>query len=237
MKLRGTESLITGASSGIGLAVAELLVKTGTKVHSFDIQEPEKRIEGVTPHLLDVRDGEQLSRGMEVIAGKLSVLFNNAGVLFRGGLFEVSLDQFRKMLEVHVLGAWLTLKTALEQDKLAKGAIIIQMCSTLGGPPGRRTSALTHRAYSLSKQLVHELIGAVRAERPDLRVKAVYPGAVKTPMTMAGFGSEEEYDRQAAATWGVVSTADDVAENIIQLLESDADNLVWDPSRREYVFE
>lgn len=93
------------------------------------------------------------------------------------------------------------------------------------------------RPYSLSKQLVHELIGALRADRPDLRVKAVYPGAVMTPMTMAGFSSEEEYDRQARANWGVVSTADDVADRIMELLGSDADNLFWDADRKEYVLE
>jgi NADP-dependent 3-hydroxy acid dehydrogenase YdfG len=98
-------------------------------------------------------------------------------------------------------------------------------------------SAPKVRPYSLSKQLVHEMICALRADRPDLRVKAVYPGAVKTPMTMAGFTSEAEYDRQALANWGVVSTADDVADRILLLLESDADNLLWDPERKEYVFE
>lgn len=237
MKLEGTQSLITGASSGMGLAVAERFIQRGSTVHSFDAQEPLKKIDGITSHSVDVRDPEQVARGMGEVSGKLQVLFNNAGVLTRGGLFDVSHDQFRKMLEVNALGSWLTLKTALDQDKLVEGATIIQMCSTVGGPPGRRMSAPKVRPYSLSKGLVHEMIGALRADRPDLRVKAVYPGAVKTPMTMAGFASEEEYDRQALANWGVVSTADDVADRIMLLLESDADNLVWDPERKEYAFE
>ncbi|TSC79130.1 MAG: hypothetical protein G01um101425_767 [Candidatus Peregrinibacteria bacterium Gr01-1014_25] len=237
MKLEGTQSLITGASSGMGLAVAERFVQKGSKVHSFDAQVPLKEIDGITSHSVDVRDPEQVARGMSDVTGKLNVLFNNAGVLARGGLFDVSHDQFRKMLEVNALGSWLTLKTALDQDKLVEGATIIQMCSTVGGPPGQRMSAPKVRPYSLSKGLVHEMIGALRADRPDLRVKAIYPGAVKTPMTMAGFASEEEYDKQALANWGVVSTADDVADRIMLLLESEADNLVWDPARKEYVFE
>lgn len=237
MKLEGTHSLITGASSGIGLAVAERFVQKGSNVHSFDAQDPLKKIDGITSHSIDIRDPAQVTRGMGEVPGKLHVLFNNAGVLARGGLFDVSHEQFRKMLEVNALGSWFTLKTALDQDKLAEGATIIQMCSTVGGPPGRRMSAPKVRPYSLSKQLVHEMIGALRADRPDLHVKAVYPGAVKTPMTMAGFASEEEYNRQALAIWGVVSTADDVADRIMLLLESDADNLVWDPTRKEYVLE
>src|SRR3989338_1802489 len=237
MKLEGTQSLITGASSGIGLAVAERFVQKGGKVHSFDTQDPLKKVDGITPHSVDIRDPEQVARGMGDIAGKLHLVFNNAGVLARGGLFEVSHDQFRNMLEVNALGSWLTLKTALDQDKVAEGATIIQMCSTVGGPPGRRVSAPKVRPYSLSKQLAHEMIEALRADRPDLRVKAIYPGAVKTPMTMAGFPSEIEYDRQALANWGVVSTADDIADRIMLLLESDADNLVWDSARKEYVFE
>lgn len=237
MKLEHTQSLITGASSGMGLAVAERFAQKGSIVHSFDAQAPLKEIEGITSHVVDVQDPEQVARGIGEVTGKLHVLFNNAGVLVRGGLFDVSHEQFRKMLEVNALGSWLTLKTALEQDKLVEGATIIQMCSTVGGPPGRRMSAPKVRPYSLSKGLVHEMIGALRDDRPDLRVKAVYPGAVKTPMTMAGFASEAEYDKQALANWGVVSTADDIADKILQLLESDADNLVWDPTRREYVFE
>ena len=237
MRIEGTQSLITGASSGIGLAVAERFVERGSAVHSFDMQEPRKNVDGITHQPVDIRDPEQVARGMRAVTGKLDILFNNAGVLARGGLFDVPHDQFRKMLEVNALGSWLTLKTALDQDKLAERATIIQMCSTVGGPPGRRMSAPKVRPYSLSKQLVHEMIGALRSDRPDLRVKAVYPGAVKTPMTMAGFASEEEYDRQALANWGVVSTADDVADRIMLLLESDADDLVWDPARKEYVFE
>lgn len=220
----------------MGLAVAERLMREGSAVHSFDIQQPLKQV-GITPHVVDIRDAEQVSRGMSEVTGKLHLLFNNAGVLVRGGLFDTSHDQFRKMLEVNALGSWLTLKTALDQEKLAEGATVIQMCSTVGGPTGRRMNAPKVRPYSLSKQLVHEFIGALRADRPDLRIKAVYPGAVKTPMTMAGFASEEEYDRQALANWGVVSTADEVAERIMTLIESDAANLFWDADRKEYVLE
>lgn len=237
MQLQGTQSLITGASSGMGLAVAQHLASKGSNVHSFDVQQPLKQVEGVTPHVVDIRDAEQVSRGMSEVGGKLHLLFNNAGVLVRGSLFGVSYEQFLTMLEVNALGSWLTLKTALEQDKLVEGATVIQMCSTVGGPTGRRMSAPKVRPYSLSKQLVHEFIGALRADRPDLHVKAVYPGAVKTPMTMAGFATEEEYDQQALANWGVISTADDVADRIMTLLESDATNLFWDAERKEYVME
>lgn len=233
----GTQSLITGASSGIGLDVAKHLASKRSAVHSFDVQAPQSQINGVTSHLVDLRDPEQVSREMAKITGKLDILFNNAGVLVRGGLFDVSHDEFRTMLEVNALGSWLTLKTALEQDKLAQGATVIQMCSAVGAPPHHRLSAPQLRPYSLSKQLVHEMIGALRADRPDLRVKAVYPGAVKTPMTMKGFTSEAEYDRQALETWGVVSTARTVADRIMVLLDSEEDNLLWDPDGNEYVFE
>ena len=221
----------------MGLAVAERLARKGAIVHSFDLQNPLRSVEGIISHNVDVRYAEQISQGMSEITGKLQLLFNNAGVLVRGGLFDISPDQFRKMLEVNALGSWQTLKTALEQDKLEDGATILQMCSTVGGPTGRSMSAPKVRPYSLSKRLVNEFIEALRFDRSDLRVKAVYPGAVKTPMTMAGFVSEAEYDKQAIANWGVVSTADDIADKIMTLLESDANNLYWDNDRKEYVFE
>lgn len=237
MKLEGTQSLITGASSGIGLAVAQRFAQEGSNVHSFDMQTPLKQIDGLTYHPVNIRDPQQVSLGMSEISGKIHILFNNAGVLVRGGLFDISHSQFRKMLEVNALGSWLTVKTALEQNKLVQGATVVQMCSTVGGPTGHRMTAPKVCPYSLSKQLVHAFIGALRADGPNLRVKAVYPGAVETPMTMAGFSSKEEYDRQALAHWGVVSTVDDVADRIMTLLESDAEDLYWDSDRREYVLE
>lgn len=121
MKLEGTQSLITGASSGIGLVVAQRLIQKGNNVHSFDVQPPLKQIDGLASHSVDIRDPQQVSRGMTEIGGKLHILFNNAGVLVRGGLFDISHEQFRKMLDVNALGSWLTVKTTLDQDKLVDG--------------------------------------------------------------------------------------------------------------------
>lgn len=235
MRLSSTQSLVTGAGSGMGLAVARRLAGAGSAVHSFDVRPSAEPIDGVTPHTVDIRSAADIARGMDAIQGKLHVLFNNAGILVRGGLFDVSQDQLRDMIDINVIGSWQMLKTALEGDKLEDGATVVQMCSVVGGPAGKKIASPKNKAYGLTKTLVHELILALREERPDLRIKGVYPGAVKTPMTMAGFPSEQAYDEQAIANWGVVSTADELGDRIMQLIESDASELYWDAEHRKYV--
>ncbi len=232
MNLEGARALITGAGSGIGYSVARKLVDSGCATYSFDVQVPSEQRPGISSLEVDVTNPQQVAWGMAQIPGKLDVLFNNAGVLVRGGLFEITYDQFHQMVEVNALGSWLVLKTALEQEKLTSGATVIQMCSIVGGPDDRRIPAAKLRPYSLSKILVQGLIEAVQTDFPNLQFKAVYPGAVKTPMTMQGFASEQEYDEQALANWGHISTADEVAGEIILLLTTNAKRLVWDSNNK-----
>ncbi|HCI04050.1 MAG: SDR family oxidoreductase [Candidatus Peribacteraceae bacterium] len=232
MQFENAQSLVTGASSGMGLAFAKRLAAQGSTIHSFDVQEPLESVDGLIHHPVNLCSEAELTKAMDAVPDKLNILFNNAGVLVRGGLFETDVEQFRTMLGVNVIGSWLTLKTALEQSKLADDATVIQMCSTVGLNPAPKL-----RTYSLTKQLLHAMIQALRDDYPDLNVKGVYPGAVKTPMTMKGFRSEDEYDKQAIANWGVVSTAEELADKIMELIDSESNDLVWNSTNREYQFE
>ena len=122
---------------------------------------------------------------------------------------------------------------ALESEKLSTDATILQMCSTVGLNPAPQLPG-----YSETKRAVHDgIIRLLRQVRPDLHIKGIYPGAVKTPMTMAGYASETAYDEQALRVWGVVNSPEEIAEKIMQLVDSDAKDLIWNAGAKEYVFQ
>lgn len=246
MNTPDTHSIVTGASSGMGFNVAKRLVERDGKgtVHSFDVQHPLHVLDGMVDHLVDIRETPKVVREMQSIKHQIHLLFNNAGVLVRGGLLGVSYEELHKMMTVNALGSWNMIKIALEKDKMAQGATILQMCSTVGGPEGHRMNRPKVGAYAQSKILVHEMGHALKTDlyniRPDLRFKMIYPGAVETPMTTGGVSSEEDlkaYREQAVANWGVLSTAEEMGERIMALVESNAEVLYWDERKQEYVME
>jgi short-subunit dehydrogenase len=131
-----------------------------------------------------------------------------------------------------MFGSYLTLRTAMHTDKLAGQAVVIQMCSILGIEPRAEP-----RAYSLTKQVVHEYIKAVRSDSPTdrMKVKAVYAGPIDTEVGMARFENEEAYHAEMKRLYGGSTDAHTLATQIVRLIESQEDDLVWDADRGVHV--
>ena len=112
MKIKGSVILLTGGSSGIGRAAAQLLVAKGAKVYITG-RDSEKLLRtakdiGAEPLLADMTSDEQLARALEHIldsSGRLDVLINNAGVGSFRPVDELSRSDFREVFEVNVYGA------------------------------------------------------------------------------------------------------------------------------------
>lgn len=233
MSLEGTQSLITGGSSGIGLATAKLLVERGSRVHSFDIQELREHVDGMQTHIVNVENAAAVRIVMNAIAGQIHILMLNAGILERRQWKDLSTGDVQKLFDVNVCGSVHTLIAAFEQGKLAPDAVILQMCSIVGIQPSERLPA-----YSLTKKMIHTLIALMRVLRSDLRVKGIYPGAVETPMTTQGFASLAVYREQAAKNWGTVTQPQHIAQGIVELIEDEeAKDLVWDGESRTHVLK
>ena len=195
--------VITGASTGIGWATAKLLLDRGFRVFgSVRKQADADRLKAefganFTPLLFDVTDeAAVLAAAREVRAAldgeTLAGLVNNAGIAVAGPVLELSADEFRRQMEVNVIGpviatqAFGPLLGADPSLKGPKGRIV--MISSVAGKSGNPLSS----AYSASKHAIEGLSESLRREMMlfGIDVIIVAPGAVKTPI----WGKADEVD-------------------------------------------
>src|SRR5690554_1269662 len=183
----GKTALITGASSGIGAAVAELLVEKGFRVWGTT-RNPAKLAESAPGHLreeiiflkLDVTDEQSVSLGVEEFfqqAGRIDVLINNAGYGMFGPLEEFPLDKARVLFETNYFGALRMIQAVLPQMRAAGQGLIINLTSLAG-----KFVIPFQVHYSASKYALEALTEGLRQElRPfGIKVTAVAPGDIKT---------------------------------------------------------
>ncbi len=195
--------VITGASTGIGWATSKLLLDRGFRVFgSVRKQADAERLANefganFTPLLFDVTDeAGVLAAAREVRAalnGKtLAGLVNNAGIAVAGPVLELAADEFRRQMEVNVIGPVITTQAfgpLLGSDPSLtgpKGRIV--MVSSVAGRNGNPLMS----AYSASKHAIEGLSESLRREMMlfGIDVIIVAPGAVKTPI----WGKAEEVD-------------------------------------------
>ena len=195
--------VITGASTGIGWACAKLLLDKGFRVFgSVRKQADADRLSSefgrnFSPLIFDVTDeAAVLAAGREVRAAlngeTLAGLVNNAGVAVAGPVLELSADEFRRQMNVNVIGPIITTQAfgpllgADPQLKGPKGRIV--MMSSVAGRNGNPLLS----AYSASKHALDGLAESLRREMMlfGIDVIIVAPGAVKTPI----WGKAEEVD-------------------------------------------
>ncbi|MGQ9409188.1 SDR family NAD(P)-dependent oxidoreductase [Mycolicibacterium gilvum] len=182
-------ALVTGAARGQGAAIVTRLLQDGFRVAACDLLGDDV-IRTVAAHdtdrafaiELDVTSAEQWTRSVgDVIDrfGGLSTLVNNAGVLHRASLADETPDGFEGSWRVNSLGPFLGIQAALPHLKAAEGAAIVNTCST-----GAIRPFPNHAAYGSSKWALRGLtqVAAVELAPSGIRVNAVFPGPVETPM-------------------------------------------------------
>jgi NAD(P)-dependent dehydrogenase (short-subunit alcohol dehydrogenase family) len=181
--------LITGGSSGIGEAIAKKFLKEGTDVIIFDTKKPNY---GVNFYRVDIKSEESIQEAFLHIK-RLDVLINNAGVYLRAAVDKTSKEQLDNIIDTNLKGTFLVSKHALPLIKESKGSII-NISSGLGLVPEPESSA-----YCATKAGIIMLTKTMAQEYADqgIRINAVLPGPIDTPMLREAFASEEELQQYA----------------------------------------
>jgi NAD(P)-dependent dehydrogenase (short-subunit alcohol dehydrogenase family) len=190
-RLDGKTALVTGAGSGIGLAVAQRFVAEGARVYFADINlEAAEKAAAVTGSALaqalsmDISDEASVIAAYAAVAedGPLDVVVANAGVQLFGQdarVGDLDLAVWEKTVAINQRGAFLTLKHAVRAMEGRGGSII---CT--GSPTAVVACGQTFTAYTSSKAGVHGLARVVAADyaASGIRVNTVVPGYTETPL-------------------------------------------------------
>ncbi|MFQ5639395.1 MAG: SDR family NAD(P)-dependent oxidoreductase [bacterium] len=192
LNLENKRVLITGGASGIGLATAKRFRKEGARVVVLDRDEAACRtVQQKLPSLhgiitADVSDHKSVARAfgeLDDLCGGLDVLINNAGISIRHAFLDITPEEWQRVLDTNLNGVFYVAQQAARRMLAAEGGVIINMGSTNGllGYP-------SYADYNASKAGVIELTRTMALElAPKIRVVAVCPGYVLTPMQKAEY--------------------------------------------------
>ncbi|KAI0403544.1 2,5-dichloro-2,5-cyclohexadiene-1,4-diol dehydrogenase [Xylaria palmicola] len=230
----GKLAVVTGAASGIGQEVARQLAAEGARVIALDLAFPcaaasgdevqgEEAAEG--PSGVDARrhdvtspqDWDRLAAEL-TLRGPVDVLVNAAGVMDYGPLHATDLAHWRRVLDVNLDGVMLGMRALFPAMNQRRGAAVVNFSSALAvaAMPGSP-------AYHASKAAVAHLTRstALSFAARNVRVNAILPGIVRTPLTMV---QPDELNRAAVARTplGRMGTPEEIAKCVLFMASDDA---------------
>ncbi len=217
-EFEGLAAVVTGASSGIGLATATKLTQGGARVFGLDLS-PGVVFDNYTWIECDIGDTASVSNAFKLIASELSVvdiLVNNAGIGAVGNIESTTDAEWQRVLNINVIGTARVSREALPLLRLSKSASIVNVCS-IAATAGIQARAL----YTASKGAILSLTLAMAADhlQDGIRVNCVNPGTADTPWVQRLLAAAPDTDRALAALkarqpMGRLVTADEVAHAI-----------------------
>jgi NAD(P)-dependent dehydrogenase (short-subunit alcohol dehydrogenase family) len=187
-RFAGRRALVTGGASGIGRATAEILRNDGAMVCLLDRAPEVSKIAAAMSAAMvvaDVRRPEAIEPAVShvesALGGVVDLLVNAAGIYRVRPVLDLDADEWDEVLEINLRGSWLVAR-AVGRRLLESGTAgtIVNLASTAAivadaGEPGAHYNASKAGVVALTKQLAVELA-------PDVRVNAVCPGVIDTPM-------------------------------------------------------
>jgi NAD(P)-dependent dehydrogenase (short-subunit alcohol dehydrogenase family) len=188
--------IVTGASRGLGLALARELAKRGWTLvvdarGAEALQDASAGLNGVVPVPGDVSDADHRRALVEAAGDRIDLLVNNASLLGpspQPPLADYPLDELARVYEVNVFAPLALVQLAL--PRLASSAAIVHVTSDAAVEPYEGWGG-----YGSSKAALEQLTAILAAEHPDLRVYTVDPGDMRTQMQQDAFPGEDISDR------------------------------------------
>ena len=223
--LKDKTAFVTGGTGGIGAAICARFAAEGARVIAADLQQPGELAPGVEFAEFDVTSEATVTATFEDLEGswdKLDILVNAAGIEIEETIENTTLEQWNRIFAINVTGTFLTSKHALPLLRKSKGASIINFGSYDGyiADPGLA-------AYCATKGAVHALTRAMACDHgPEgIRVNAICPGYVNTPMLQSFFGESGDIESLKQAVRDVhpmrtYGEPEDIA-NLVNWLASD----------------
>ena len=221
--LQGEIALVTGASRGIGAAIAQMLAANGARVIGTATSESgahsiSERLSpaGGAGRMLDVRDGDAVEALIDAIGkefGPVSILVNNAGITRDQLLMRMKDDDWNAILDTNLSSVYRTSKAVMRGMMKARKGRIVSIASVVGvtGNPGQANYAAAKAGIiAFSKSLARE-IGS-----RGITVNVVAPGFIDTDMTRA-LGEEQRQALLGQIALGRLGAPDDIAQAVLFL--------------------
>lgn len=224
-RLAGKTAFVTGGCGGIGRAICERFAREGARVIAADLASRDELPDQVEFLTYDVTDESTCQQTFAALAerwDKLDILVNAAGIEIEKTIEDTTLEEWNRIFAINVTGMFLTSKYALPLLRQSEAASIINFGSYDGyiADPGLA-------AYCATKGAVHALTRAMACDHgPEgIRVNAICPGYVDTPMLQSFFGDSGDIESLKQAVRDIhptrrYGTPEDIA-NLVNWLASD----------------
>lgn len=225
--LKNKNVLITGGAGGIGTATATRFLEEGSRVVLMDKNQLacrllEKKLPDLKPSIIvDVSDPDAVQQAfleLDTLFDKLNILINNAGISVRNPFIDISPEQWQSVINVNLNGVFYVAQQAARRMLATGGGVILNMGST-NGIAGYHY----YGDYNASKAGVIELTRSMALELgPTIRVNAVCPGFIMTPMQEAEYTPEMQAEFEQKVPLQRLGRPDDVAGLFAFLASDDA---------------
>ena len=202
-KLSGKVAVITGASSGIGLATAKKFVEEGAYVFITGRRQPQldkakaligKNVTAVRGDASSLEDLDRLYRVVKESKGYVDIVFANAGFVEHQTIDVVTPEHFDKTFDINVRGVLFSVQKALPLMRKGGSIILTASIAAVKGLP-------SHGVYGATKAAVRSFARTWTAELKDrgIRVNTLSPGATDTPIIDGQFNTKEQADAAKAS--------------------------------------